>query len=290
MILSCGGRTFTAKGRSVLVPGWKTYEAEKPEREAALPDLTEGQTVPVASAQIKEGKTTPPKHYTEETLLSAMETAGAKEAPDDAEHKGIGTPATRAAILEKLVASGFVRRQKSRKVAALIPSPLGTALITVLPEELQSPLLTAEWEQRLKEIERREREPEVFMEGIAAMLRELVKSYTPVPGAVVLFPADGESVGKCPRCGKNVVERKQGFFCEDRDCGFALWKNSRFFSAKKKQLTASVVKALLKDGRVQLTGCRSEKTGKTYDAVAIMTDDGKKVGFRLEFGNGDGAA
>ena len=291
VILSCGGRTFTAKGRSVLVPGWKTYEAEKLERETVLPDLTEGQTVPVASAQIKEGKTTPPKHYTEDTLLSAMETAGAKETPNDAEHKGIGTPATRAAILEKLVASGFVKRQKSRKVAALIPSPLGTALITVLPEELQSPLLTAEWEQRLKEIERREREPEVFMEGIAAMLRELIRTCKPVPGAEVLFPDKREVVGKCPRCGKNVAaEDGRGYFCVDRSCGFALWEDNRFFAVKRIPFTKTMAKTLLRDGRVQLTGCWSEKTGKTYDAVAIMTDDGKKVGFRLEFGNGDGAA
>ena len=161
---------------------------------------------------------------------------------------------------------------------------MGTALITVLPEDLQSPLLTAEWEYRLKEIERGELAPENFLEGIAAMLRELVHTYTPVPGAAALFPTDGEIIGKCPRCGKNVLERKQGFFCEDRACGFALWKNSRFFSAKQKQLTPSIAAALLKDGRVKLTGCRSEKTGKTYDAVAILEDDGEQVSFRLEFG------
>ena len=213
-----------------------------------------------------------------------METAGAKDMPDDAERKGIGTPATRAAILEKLVSSGFVERRRSKKVTTLIPSALGTALITVLPEALQSPLLTAEWEHRLKEIERGELAPEDFMEGIAAMLRELIQTYTAVPGAEVLFPSEQESIGKCPRCGKNVVEKKQGFFCEDRGCGFALWKNSKFFSAKKKQFTKTVASALLKDGRAKLTGCWSEKTGKTYDATVMLDDDGKKVSYVLEFG------
>ena len=213
-----------------------------------------------------------------------METAGAKDMPEDAERKGIGTPATRAAILEKLVSSGFVERRRSKKITTLIPSALGTALITVLPEALQSPLLTAEWEHRLKEIERGELAPEDFMEGIAAMLRELIQTYAAVPGAEVLFPSEQESIGKCPRCGKNVVEKKQGFFCEDRGCGFALWKNSKFFSAKKKQLTKTVASALLKDGRAKLTGCWSEKTGKTYDATVVLDDDGKKVSYVLEFG------
>ena len=183
-----------------------------------------------------------------------------------------------------MMLGAYLNGWKSRKAAALIPSPLGTALITVLPEELQSPLLTAEWEQRLKEIERREREPEVFMEGIAAMLRELIRTCKPVPGAEVLFPDKREVVGKCPRCGKNVAaEDGRGYFCVDRSCGFALWEDNRFFAAKRIPFTKTMAKALLRDGRVHLKGCWSEKTGKTYDAVAIMTDDGKKIGFHLEF-------
>lgn len=285
--LDCGGHSFTAKGKTVLVPGWKVYEQEQ--KETSLPELTEGQVIPITTATVKEGQTTPPKHHTEDTILNSMETAGAKDMPDDAERKGIGTPATRAAILEKLVASGFVERRKAKKTTNLIPSALGTALITVLPEALQSPLLTAEWEQRLKEIERGELAPEDFMEGIAAMLRELIQTYKPVSGAEVLFPPEYESVGKCPRCGKNVVEKKQGYFCENRDCGFALWKNSKFFSAKKKQLTKAVAAALLKDGRVTLTGCWSEKTGRTYDATVFLDDDGKQVNYRLEFEKRSGA-
>ena len=205
--------------------------------------------------------------------------------PDDAERKGIGTPASPAAVLEKLVSAGFVERKKSKKLTTLIPSDLGKSLITVLPEALQSPLLTAEWEHRLKEIERGELSPEDFMESIAAMLRELIQTYQPIPGAAVLFPSEYEIVGKCPRCGRNVVEKKQGFFCEDRDCGFALWKNSKFFSAKRKQPTKTVAAALLKDGRVQLSDCYSERSGKTYDAIVVMNDNGQQVNFSLEFFN-----
>ena len=281
--LDCGGHSFTAKGKTVISPGWRNYDSEKKDKENALPELTEGQTVSVTTATVKEGQTTPPKHYTEDTILSSMETAGAKDMPEDAERKGIGTPATRAAILEKLVSSGFVERRKSKKIANLIPSDIGTALITVLPESLQSPLLTAEWEHRLKEIERGELAPEDFMEGITAMLRELIQTYKAVPGTEALFPPDREIIGKCPRCGKKVTESKKGFFCEDRGCGFALWKNSKFFSAKKKQLTKSVAAALIKDGRVKLTGCWSEKTGKTYDATVLLDDEGQRVNFRLEF-------
>ena len=281
--LNCGGHSFTAKGRTILSPGWRVYDSEKKETESILPELTVGQTIPVTAAAVKEGQTTPPKHHTEDTILNSMETAGAKDMPDDAERKGIGTPATRAAVLEKLVSAGFVERKKSKKLTTLIPSALGTALITVLPEALQSPLLTAEWEHRLKEIERGELSPEDFMESIAAMLRELIQTYQPIPGAAVLFPSEFEIVGKCPRCGRNVVEKKQGFFCEDRSCGFALWKNSKFFTAKKKQLTKSVATALLKDGKAKLTGCCSEKTGKTYDTTVMLNDDGKQPHFKLEF-------
>ncbi len=283
--LDCGGYSFTAKGRTVLSPGWRAYDPEKRDKDNALPELTEGQTITVSAAAVKEGQTTPPKHYTEDTLLSSMETAGAKDMPDDAERKGIGTPATRAAVLEKLVSSGFVERKKSKKLTTLIPSALGMALITVLPEALQSPLLTAEWEHRLKKVERGKLPPEDFMENITAMLRELIQTYRPIPGAAVLFPSEFEIVGKCPRCGRNVVEKKQGFFCEDRSCGFALWKNSKFFSAKRKPLTKTVAEALLKGGRVQLSGCYSERSGKTYDAIAVMNDDGQQVNFSLEFFN-----
>ena len=284
--VECAGHSFTAKGKTILAPGWKVYDQDKDEKQPAIPDVAQGQQLPVSGIAVKTGKTTPPKHYTEDTLLSAMETAGAKDMPEDAERKGIGTPATRAGILEKLVSSGFVERKKSKKIVSLIPTSTGTALITVLPEQLQSPQLTAEWEHRLKRIERGEQDAESFMDGIAAMLRELIQTYTKVPGTEILFPPEQEVVGHCPRCGAAVAERKQGFFCDNRGCTFVLWKNSKFFSAKKKNLTKSLASALLKDGRAPLKGCYSEKTGKTYDAVVVLTDDGERVGYKLEFANG----
>ena len=244
--------------------------------------------MPVDMAAVKEGQTSPPKRYTEGTLLAAMETAGAKDMPEDADRKGLGTPATRAAILEKLVSSGFIERRKSQKVTHLIPTPVGSALIAVLPETLQSPMLTAEWERRLKEVERGELAPDSFTDGIAALVRELTETYQTVPGAETLFPSEKKSVGKCPRCGADVNESKRGFFCENRACRFALWEENRFFTAKKKALTKSVAAALLNDGKVKLTDCYSEKTGKTYDATVFLEDDGVKTNFRLEFENRKG--
>ena len=293
--LECAGHPFTAKGRAVLNPGWKELdrryrdtlknkpEADQDSEAKALPLVSEGQSFEVMVPGIKEGKTSPPRHFTEDTLLSAMETAGAKDMPDDAERKGLGTPATRAGILEKLVSAGFVERKKSKKTVQLMPTQAAVSLITVLPEQLQSPLLTAEWEYKLKEIERGELAPEAFLDGISEMLRELVSTYEVVEGAQVLFPSERESIGRCPRCGGDVTERKQGFFCENPKCRFALWKDSKFFSAKKKQLTKAVAAELLGKGKVPLKGCYSEKTGKTYDTVVVLEDDGQRVNFRLEF-------
>ena len=282
--LDCAGYGFAAKGKTVLVPGWKAYLQEQTDK--PLPELKEGQNVSVPSVSIKEGKTSPSKHYTEDTLLSAMETAGAKDMPEDAERKGLGTPATRAAILEKLVTTGFVERKKAKKTVSLIPTQVGVSLITVLPEQLQSPLLTAEWENRLKQVERGELEPDAFMDGISVMLRELIKTYMPVNGAEVLFPSGREVVGRCPRCGSDVTESKKGFFCENNDCRFGLWKDNKFFSVKRKALTKAIATVLLEDGRARLTGCYSEKTGKIYDATVILEDTGKHVNFKLEFDKG----
>ena len=216
-----------------------------------------------------------------------METAGAKETPDDAERKGLGTPATRAAILEKLVSTGFVERKKAKKTVNLMPARTGVSLITVLPEQLQSPLLTAEWEYCLKQVECGELSPQDFMGGITDMLTELIKTYQVIAGAEVLFPSGREVVGKCPRCGGDVSESKKGFFCEKSDCRFGLWRDNKFFAAKKIALTKAAAAALLKDGRVALTGLYSEKTGKTYDATVVLEDTGESVRFRLDFGKGE---
>ena len=296
-ILDCQARSFTAKGKTVLQAGWKEVERLyrmglkqfKPEddknTDVSLPMLQEGQIFETVSASVREGKTSPPKHYTEDSLLAAMETAGAEDMPEDAERKGLGTPATRAATLEKLVSAGFVQRKKKQ----LIPTEKGTNLILVLPDNIKSPMLTAEWESMLKQVERGELDAGSFMEQIADMSRTLVKEHTaPEERFAGLFPdAKGngrEAVGTCPRCGGTVYEGKKGFFCDNQDCAFALWKDNKFFSGKKKSITKSVAAALLKEGRVSMSGLYSEKTGNTYDAVVVLDDTGGKyVNFKLEF-------
>ena len=300
VMVECAGAEFSAKGRTVKQPGWRVLDAAyraglknaEPDKETEdkalpdggrLPELAEGQSLPVAGAAVKEGKTTPPKHYTEDTLLSAMETAGKDEMPEDAERKGLGTPATRAGILEKLVSTGFLERKKSKKQVQLLPSHDAVSLITVLPEQLQSPLLTAEWEYRLGEIERGELAPEDFMSGISAMLQELVGTYQVIKGTEYLFTPPREVVGKCPRCGGEVAEMQKGFFCQDKSCNFAIWKNSKWWAMKRKQPTKAIVTALLKDGRARVTGLYSEKSGKTYDATVVLDDDGRYANFKLDF-------
>ena len=296
-VLDCQGNSFTAKGKTVLQAGWKEVERlyrmglkeSKPEddenMDASLPMLQEGQIFETVSASVREGKTSPPKHYTEDSLLAAMETAGAGDMPEDAERKGLGTPATRAATLEKLVSAGFMQRKKKQ----LIPTEKGTNLILVLPDNIKSPTLTAEWESMLKQVERGELAAESFMGQIADMSRTLVKEHTsPEERFTGLFPDaknnGREAVGTCPRCGGAVYEGKKGFFCDNRDCAFALWKDNKFFSGKKKSITKSVAAALLKEGRVSMSGLYSEKTGKTYDAVVLLDDTGRKyVNFKLEF-------
>ena len=277
--LKCSGRDFTAKGRVILQLGWKAYE--KVENVQPLPELKEGQTIRVSFVTVKEGQTTPPKHHTEDTLLSAMESAG--DTPEDAERRGLGTPATRAGIIEKLVASGLVERKTAKKLTTLCPSTQGTSLITVLPEQLQSPELTAQWEQELLAIQSGTQEPESFLEGICTMLQEMFLEYTPVKGAEVLFPSAENTVGKCPRCGQPVRESPKGFFCSNQDCRFGIWKNNRFFAAKKKEVSAQAVASLLEQGETILKGCYSEKTGEFYDAKAVMEDDGQRTHFRLVF-------
>lgn len=294
--LVCAGQEFAAKGKTIQRPGWRKLDAAyhaglknapEPEggpEEKTLPELSQGQSLPVSNASVKEGKTSPPKHFTEDTLLSAMENAGKEDMPDTAERKGLGTPATRAGILEKLASTGFLERKKSKKTVQLMPSRDARSLITVLPEQLQSPLLTAEWEYRLGEIERGELSPEEFLSGIYAMLRELAATYQVVKGTEYLFSPPREAVGKCPRCGGEVTESQKGFFCQSGTCRFAIWKDSKWWSAKKKQPTKAIVAALLKDGRARLTGCYSEKTGKTYDADVLLEDTGEYVNFKLDFG------
>ena len=282
-VLSCGDNTFTAKGKIVENIGWKAYN-EKEQSDKVLPELADGDELKVNASEIKEGTTKPPSHFTEDSLLSAMEVAGAKEMPDDAERKGLGTPATRAGIIEKLIATGFVERKKAKKTMNLIPASTGVSLITVLPEQLQSPLLTAEWEHKLKMVEHGEMDADAFMAEISLMVSELVKTYSVIKGAEVLFPSGRDVVGRCPRCGGNVTESKKGFFCETNDCRFGLWRDNKFLTAKKITLSKKMAATLLDDGKIFVKGMFSEKTGKSYDATLVMSDDGTKTVYGLDFG------
>lgn len=283
----CGESVFTAKGKTVLQDGFKAVqklykgEQEKEDKGQALPSIDHGEVF-TAKAEIKEGKTSPPKPFTDDTLLSSMENANKAETV--AERKGIGTPATRAGILEKLIKSGLAERKGDKKTKYFTATHKGTSLITVLPEQVQSPLMTAEWEEKLKLIERGELSADGFLSEIVSMTTTLVKTYEMIKGADTLFPSDRESVGKCPRCGGAVTENKKGFCCSDKACGFAIWKENRFFTAKKKAVTKAIVAELLKNGKVPLKGCYSEKTGKTYDCVVVLDDTGGQfVNFTMEF-------
>ena len=295
--VECGGAAFTAKGRTVTAAGWKeaekaflsTLKQKTEEPVPALPGLSEGQRLEGADALLKQGTTSPPARFTEDTLLSAMEHASAEDfvALESVERTGLGTPATRAATIEKLVKSGFVERKKKQ----LIPTEKGLALFWAMPDQLKSAKLTAEWEDRLGAVERGELAPEEFMAGISDMLTGLVKAYQNVNVAPSPLSDLGRTViGKCPRCGKNVVEGKKSFYCEGyhdtTSCGFALWKNDRFFTGKRKELTKKIAASLLKNGRVAVTGLFSEKKGVFYDATVVLDDDGGKfVRFKLEFDN-----
>ncbi|WP_329809255.1 DNA topoisomerase 3 [Enterocloster citroniae] len=287
----CSDYTFIAKGKRILAEGWREIERifrsflkEKEADEDSggnLPAFTEGQTFRDVAVSVTEHFTSPPKPYTEDTLLSAMENAGKEDIPEDAERKGLGTPATRAAIIEKLVTAGFVER----KGKSLIPTKTGINLVAVLPEPLTSPMLTAEWEQRLSAIAKGEADPGEFMEGIRTMTRELVQTYSHISEeGQTLFAPEKEVVGVCPRCGKPVYEGKKNFFCSDRACGFVLWKNDRFWTSRKKELTKKMAADLLKRGRTNVKGMWSEKKGAAYDAAVILDDTGGKyINFKLEF-------
>ena len=287
-VFSCAGNEFTAKGKTVLVPGWKeidqrfrsTLKADTEEEVLhTLPELAEGQSFSV-TANISEHFTSPPKAYTEDTLLSAMERAGAEDMPENAERKGLGTPATRAAILEKLVQMGFVQRKGKQ----LVPTKDGINLAVVLPESLTSPALTAEWENRLTEIAKGNADPDEFMAEIEAQVRQLVKTYSCISADKQnLFQSERVIIGKCPRCGENVYESKKNFYCGNRSCQFVMWKNDRFFEQRKKAFTPKIAAALLKNGKAKVKGLYSEKTGKTYDATVLLADTGGKyVNYRVE--------
>lgn len=300
--LHCMGEDFSVKGRREVSEGWKKVEraflksmkvetdseGRQEKEDVSLPELSVGQSLTVEGTAVKSGTTSPKKSYTEDTLLFAMENAGAEDFKEagETERKGIGTPATRAGIIEKLVKGGFAERRGRQ----LVPTPQGMELIKVLPDTIKSAKLTAEWETALKEVEHGERAPEKFLEGIAGMVRGMVEDCRKagVQKVSALSAPVKEVIGKCPRCGKPVYEGKKGFYCSGYQdappCGFTLWRENPYFKSKRKELTKAVAAALLKDGRVKMKGLYSEKKNILYDATIVMEDTGGKyVNFKLEF-------
>ena len=306
---TCADTVFMAKAKVLKEKGWRDIQdwimgsnAERADSKngeeeqsgnadilAYITALTKGSSYPLQDPKLEEGRTTPKKHFTEDSLLSAMERAGAEEMPDEVERKGIGTSATRAATIEKLVRIGFVERKGNKKTKYLIPTHKGVALITVMPEQIQSPSMTAEWEQKLLDVEKGSYADSSFMYEIEEMIIDLVKNYKIIEDAEVLMHPALEEIGTCPCCGRHVIEKQKGYFCEDRGCSFVLWKQNRFFEALGKKMTKQTASKLLHDGKVELKGCKSQKTGKTYDTTVVMSvDDNKRAVFQLSFEKGEG--
>ena len=285
-VFSCADHEFTAKGKAVIAAGWKEIERlyratlkKKPdsddENELVLdvPDFSEGQTFENPAAKVTEHATTPPKPHNEASLLSAMERAGNEDTDPDAERRGLGTPATRAAVIEKLVGGGFIERKGKQ----LFPTKDGTNLVCVLPDSLTSPQLTAAWENNLTQIAKGNADPTAFMQGIEAMARELVKTYASVLGEKqALFKTEKTELGKCPRCKSPVYEGKKNYYCSNKECSFAMWKNDRFFEERKTAFTPKIAAALLKSGKAKIKKLYSPKTGKTYDGTVLLADTGGK--------------
>lgn len=287
-VFSCENHTFTAKGKTVLSSGWKEIETlflmslkekQAKEDEKELPAFCEGESFEGFSIKVTEHDTLPPKAYTESTLLSSMERAGNKETTEDAERKGLGTPATRASIIEKIIKAGFV----IRKGKQLIPTKDGINLISVLPKTLTSPLLTAEWENELSRIAKGEADADSFMEKIEAMTKDLIENADAEKAKAELFKEEKTVIGLCPRCKSPVYEGKKNYYCSNRDCSFSMWKNDRFFEDRKITFTPKIAKALLKDKKVKVKDIYSHKTGKTYDGNVVLCDTKDKyVNYRIE--------
>lgn len=280
----CQGRNFTAKYKDVLQPGYtaKPVPLVEPEKnkDASLPnDLEQGMVIPVVRAEKKQSFTSPPKVYTEDTLLSAMETAGNKEFDKGTEKKGLGTPATRAAILEKLVSSGYVQRKGKQ----MIPTEDGVTAIHNIPDYLKSASMTAEWENALLLMERGEIKPHDFMQGIHGLIDKMLADLRQIPTVAAVHNYNAVSVGNCPVCGNPVHESKLSFCCADRSCNFALWKESKYLSNMRKTLNKKMAADLLKKGRTHVKDFYSVKKDKTFAADLVMQIADGRVQYSLEF-------
>lgn len=289
----CNGHTYTTSGKTVTRNGWKDFEdmlkssfkigEDMAEKEAAgnkeLPQLAEGQTFGGVQAEISEHFTSAPKRFTEDQLLLSMETAGRGDFERDTEKKGLGTPATRAGIIEKLVSSGYAER-KGRQI---IPTPEGMELIAVMPEYLKSALMTAEWENDLLRMEKGELESRDFMQGIMELVEKILEGCRNIPESELHRFHQRESIGSCPLCGAEVYEGKKNFYCSDRECSFSLWKEERYLSGMKKKIDKKMAKELLKTGRSHAKDLYSAKKDQTFEADIVMKIEDGRIILSLAF-------
>lgn len=300
--LSCNGNIFTVTGKTVTHNGWKDFEdmlkrsfriaedmagqeatgdtePDENRKNRKLPELTEGQIFENIQADISEHFTSAPKRFTEDQLLLSMENAGKGEFTNETEKKGLGTPATRAGIIEKLVSSGYVVR-KGRQI---LPTPEGMELAAVMPEYLKSAVMTAEWENDLLRMENGELDSKDFMQGITELVEKILEGCRNIPESELYRFHQKERVGRCPLCGEEVYEGKKNFYCGNRDCKFSLWKENRYLSSMKKKIDKKMAKEFLKSGRSHAKDLYSEKKGQNFEADILMKIEDGRVNFSLEF-------
>ena len=290
--VNCQKNEFTARGKTAVQMGFKDVErafrshcvkAEKEDTDKQLEipyGYQKGMQLFNIKAETSTHYTSPPKSFNEDTLLAAMETAGNKEFDEKTEKKGLGTPATRASTIEKLVASGYAQRKGKQ----IIPTAEGRELIRVMPENLKSAGLTAEWENRLLLMERGELNGEQFMDDIVTMLEEILNGCRKIPEEERnRFQTAKELIGKCPVCGSDIFEGKRNFYCSNRQCDFALWKDNRFLEGMEKKLDKKMAKELLDKACTHVKGLYSKKKDARFDADLLMTLENGKPKYHLEF-------
>ena len=296
--LLCEGQEFHAKGKVAVQSGFQEIEGyfrelvqkkndvqrEEKDQDRNMPALIpeglyEGKEILNVTAKKSRHFTSPPRPYSEDTLLASMETAGNQEFDADTEKKGLGTPATRAAVIEKLVTSGYARRKGKQ----ILPTAGGRELISVLPDYLKSASMTAEWENQLVLVEKGELSGEDFLRGITELIADMLEECGKLSREEQYRFYQREEIGTCPVCGNPVYESKKSFYCSDRECAFALWKENRFLAGMKKQMNKKMAAELLKSGRTHVEDLYSQKTGRTFAADLLMKVADGRVNFSLEF-------
>lgn len=291
--VKCQEHDFKARGKIPVQMGFKEVEkafkqlcvkaepVEEKEKETSIPaGYEEGMRLFPVKAEKTTHYTSPPKPFNEDTLLAAMETAGNKEFDSETEKKGLGTPATRASIIEKLVSSGYAQRKGKQ----ILPSTEGKELVKVMPEYLKSAVMTAEWENQLLMMEKGQITDTQFMGEITSLVRKILEVCREIPEEERRrFQTAREVIGKCPVCGCDVFEGKQNFYCSNRQCDFALWKENRFLGSMEKNLDKKMARELLDKAYTHVKGLYSKKKDMKFDADLLLTLEDGKPRFHLEF-------